>query len=98
MKLNKLENNNYEIINDDYVIYISKEQNPNTELYLYFVDVFEHNNKNAVDSYLFLSLLLNRTFDDNEIFDDLYSAIEYIENNFEIPKTITKQIKFKGDR
>ena len=83
MKLNKLENNNYEIINDDYVIHISKEQNPNTELYLYFTDVFEHNNKNSYD---------------NEIFDDLYAAIEYIEDNFLIPKTITKQIKFKEDQ
>ena len=29
----------------------------------------------------------------SEVFDELYLAIEYIENNFEIPKTITKQIK-----
>ena len=78
MKLNKLENNNYEIINDDYIIYISKEQHPNTKLYLYFIDVFEHNNKNAYD---------------NEIFDDLIKAVIYIQNNYEIPKSITKQIK-----
>ena len=79
MKIKKLDKNQYEIINDDYIIYISEEQNPNTKLYLYFIDVFEHNNKNAYD---------------NEIFDDLYSAIEYMENNFNIPKTITNQIKF----
>ena len=78
MKIKKLDKNQYEIINDDYIIYISEEQNPNTKLYLYFIDVFEHNNKNAYD---------------NEIFDDLYSAIEYMENNFNIPKTITNQIK-----
>ena len=29
----------------------------------------------------------------SELFDELYLAIEYIENNFQIPKTITKQIK-----
>jgi hypothetical protein len=30
----------------------------------------------------------------SEVFDELYLAIEYIENNFQIPKTTTKQIKF----
>tara|TARA_R100000808_G_C2077531_1_gene102635 strand:+ start:106 stop:339 length:234 start_codon:yes stop_codon:yes gene_type:complete len=76
--MKKLDKNQYEIINDHYIIYISKEQNPNTKLYLYFVDVFEHNNKNAYD---------------NEIFDDLCLSIEYIENNFNIPKIITSKIK-----
>ena len=78
MKIKKLDKNQYEIISKNDIIYISKEQNPNTKLYLYFVDVFEHNNKNAYD---------------NEIFDDLIKAVIYIQNNYEIPKTITKQIK-----
>ena len=78
MKIKKLDKNQCEIINDDYIIYISEEQNPNTKLYLYFIDVFEHNNKNAYD---------------NEVFDELCQAVDYIKNNFEIPKTITKQIK-----
>ena len=78
MKIKKLDKNQYEIISKNDIIYISKEQNPNTKLYLYFVDVFEHNNKNAYD---------------NEIFDDLIKAVDYIKNNYEIPKTITKQIK-----
>ena len=29
----------------------------------------------------------------SEVFDELYLAIEYIENNFNVPKSITKQIK-----
>ena len=78
MKIKKLDKNQYEIISKNDIIYISKEQNPNTKLHLYFVDVFEHNNKNAYD---------------NEIFDDLIKAVIYIQNNYEIPKTITKQIK-----
>ncbi len=81
MNIKKLDKNQYEIITKNDIIYISKEQNPNTELYLYFVDVFEHNNKNAYD---------------NEIFDDLIKAVIYIQNNYEIPKSITKQIKI-GD-
>ena len=78
MNIKKLDKNQYEIITKNDIIYISKEQNPNTELYLYFVYVFEHNNKNAYD---------------NEIFDDLIKAVIYIQNNYEIPKSITKQIK-----
>ena len=81
MNIKKLDKNQYEIITKNDIIYISKEQNPNTELYLYFVDVFEHNNKNAYD---------------NEIFDELWKAVEYLINNYQIPLTITKQIKI-GD-
>ena len=83
MKIKKLDNT-YEIINDDYIIYISREKNPvekefkHLDLHLYFIDVFEHNNKNAYD---------------NEVFDELCQAVDYIKNNFEIPKTITKQIQ-----
>ena len=77
MKIKKLDNT-YEIINNNYILYISKEQNPNTELYLYFIDVFEHNNKNTCD---------------NEVFDEIWKAIEYLIYNYQIPLTITKQIK-----
>ena len=79
MKIKKLDKNQYEIINDDYIIYISEEQNPNTKLYLYFIDVFEHNNKNAYD---------------NEVFDQLYLAIEYLLNNYQTKTQTTNQIKF----
>jgi len=80
MKIKKLDKNQYEIINDDYIIYISKEQNPRTKkLYLYFIDVFEHNNKDPYD---------------NEVFDELYLAIQYLLNNYQIKTQIINQIKF----
>ena len=79
MKIKKLDKNQYEIINDDYIIYISKEQNPKTKkLYLYFIDVFEHNNKNACDS---------------EVFDELYLSKDYIQDNYLIHLSLTNQIK-----
>ncbi len=84
MKIKKLDKNQYEIINNHYIIYISKEKNPveeefkHLDLQLYFIDVFEHNKKDA---------------NDNEVFNELYLAVDYIKNNYEIPKTITKQIK-----
>lgn len=80
MKIKKLDKSQYEIINDDYIIYISKEQNPRTKkLYLYFIDVFEHNNKDPYD---------------NEVFDELYLSKDYIQDNYLIPLFITNQIKF----
>lgn len=80
MKIKKLDKYQYEIINDDYIIYISKEQNPRTKkLYLYFIDVFEHNNKDPYD---------------NEVFDELYLSKDYIQDNYLIPLFITNQIKF----
>ena len=84
MKIKKLDNT-YEIINDDYIIYISREKNPvekefkHLDLHLYFIDVFEHNNKNAYD---------------NEVFDQLYLAIEYLLNNYQTKTQTTNQIKF----
>ena len=96
MKLNKLENNNYEIINDDYVIYVSQEQYEHNEPYIYFIDVF-----NSQDIYNYKKDKINIKDTepvDNEVFNELWEAIECIENNFEIPKTITKQIKFKEDQ
>ena len=80
MKIKKLDKNQYEIINDDYIIYISKEQNPRTKkLYLYFIDVFEHNNEGPYD---------------NEVYDDLHLSKDYIQDNYLIPLFITNQIKF----
>ena len=90
--MHKLENNNYEIINDDYVIYISKELLPNLP-YIYFIDVF---NNQDIQNYKKDKINIKETDSiDNEPFDELWEAIEYLENNYQIPKTITKQIKFK---
>ena len=92
MKLNKLQNNNYEIINDDYIIYVSKEQYEQNDPYIYFIDVF-----NSQDIYNYKKDKINIKDTepvDNEVFDELWEAIEYIENNFEIPKILTNQIKF----
>ena len=40
MEIKKLDNDSYEIIKDDYIIYIIKEKNPDTEHYLYFGEIF----------------------------------------------------------
>ena len=58
----------------------------NKETKVYFVDYFDDSSqwKEGYDHDL------------SEVFDELYLAIEYIENNFNIPKKITKQIKMKG--
>ena len=55
------------------------------ETRVYFVDYFDDNSQ-WEDGY---------DHDLSEVFDELYSSIEYIENNFNIPKKITKQIKMK---
>ena len=87
MKIKKLDKNQYEIESDKDLIYISQEKNPNTEdLYLYFIDVFEL-------QWYWEGLKVSREPYDNEVFDELYLAIEYLENNFNIPKKIIKKIK-----
>ena len=83
MKIKKTHKNCYEIENNNNLIYISKEQNPKTKVYLYFTDVFD------------LSSLtpLNSEPCDSEVFDEPWEALEYLENNFNIPEETTKQIK-----
>jgi hypothetical protein len=69
MEIKKLDNDSYEIIKDDYIIYIIKEKNPDTEHYLYFVDVFLEAND---DDY------------EHEIFDDRDLAWEYVKDNYNV--------------
>ena len=69
MTIKRLDKNQYEIIKDDYIIYICKEKNPNTKYYLYFVDVF---------------LEANDEHYDNEVFDDRDLAWEYVKNNYNV--------------
>ena len=91
MKIKKLDKYQYEIINDDYIIYISKEQYEHNEPYIYFIDVLD---SQELDDYKKDKINIKDIEPiDNEVFDELYSAIEYMENNFNIPKTITNQIK-----
>ena len=73
MEFKKLDKYQYEIINNDYIIYICKEKNPDTEYYLYFVDVFLKANDEAYD---------------NEIFDDMSLAVDYVNNNYTISEKI----------
>ena len=69
MEIKKLDNDSYEIIKDDYIIYIIKEKNPDTEHYLYFVDVFLKAND---DDY------------EHEIFDDWDLAFDYVKDNYNV--------------
>ena len=69
MEIKKLDNDSYEIIKDDYIIYITKEKNPDTEYYLYFVDVFLEANNEAYD---------------NEVFDDWDLAFDYVKDNYNV--------------
>ena len=89
MKLNKWKDREGYgiIINKDVEIAITYEKFEDN-ITTYFVDYFD-DDSDWEEGY---------NHDLSELFDDLYSAIEYIENNFEIPKTITKQIKFKEDQ
>ena len=86
MKLKKLTKNQYEIKNNNDLIYISKEKNPHTKnLYLYFIDVFDITRITSMDSEPY----------NNEVFDELCEVLEYLENNFEVNKKILNKIKFK---
>ena len=67
----------YEIEDKEDIIYISKEENPGTKDYVYFIDVFRKNEKSA---YI------------NDCFDESYQAIEYLQYNLSIPKKITNKI------
>ena len=80
MKLKKIDLDSYEIINSDYIIYISRENNPATKHYLYFIDVFLHNEKEPY-------------FDDNECFDEFSEVIDYIKWNYDIDNNIINKIK-----
>ena len=72
MEMKKLDNDSYEIIKDDYIIYIIKEKNPDTEHYLYFVDVFENKYNPYNEEY------------DSEVFDDKDLAFDYVKNNYNV--------------
>ena len=85
MKIKKLSKICYEIETKHNLIYITKEKNLNTKnLYIYFIDIFSNNESRIYNGYKEKL---------SEVFDDLYLAIEYLENNFNIPKNITKKIK-----
>ena len=76
MEMKKLDNDSYEIIKDDYIIYIIKEKNPDTEHYLYFVDVFEICSTFSVND--------NDEAYDNEVFDDRDLAFDYVKDNYNV--------------
>ena len=83
MKIIKKNKTLYEIETNIDLIYISKEKNPNTkDLYLYFVDVFDMTRITCLDIDPY----------DYEVFDDLYLAQDYIQNNYNIPDNIINQI------
>ena len=77
-KIKKCDKDCYEIEHNENIIYISKEQNPATDHYLYFIDVFHKNEKSA---YI------------NDCFDELGQALEFLHYNLDIPKLITKKIR-----
>tara|TARA_R100000781_G_scaffold93365_3_gene57972 strand:- start:180 stop:413 length:234 start_codon:yes stop_codon:yes gene_type:complete len=72
MEYNKLNKEQYEFINDDYIIYICKEKNPGTKYFLYFVDVFENKYNPYNEPY------------DVEVFNDISLAYEYIKVNYQM--------------
>ena len=76
MELKKLDKRQFEIITDNYIIYLCKEKNPNTEYYLYFVDVFEINSTFSVND--------RDEIYDSEVFDDRDLAWEYVKNNYNV--------------
>ena len=76
MEMKKLDNDSYEIINDNYIIYITKEKNPHTKHYLYFVDVFEICSTFSVND--------NDEAYDNEVFDDRDLAFDYVKDNYNV--------------
>tara|TARA_Y100001963_G_C6509290_1_gene321384 strand:+ start:353 stop:583 length:231 start_codon:yes stop_codon:yes gene_type:complete len=67
-----LNKNQLEITNDNYIIYITKEKNPDTEYYLYFVDVFENKYNPYNEEY------------DSVVFDDKDLAFDYVKNNYNV--------------
>ena len=71
------------IINKDVEICISHENFKN-ESRVYFVDYFDDSSdfEEGYNPYL------------SEVFDCLYLAIEYMQNNFDINKKISNKIKF----
>ena len=77
------------VINKDVEICISYEDNVgdfhnyNQGTRIYFIDYFD-DNSDWEEGY---------NHDLSEVFDELYLAIEYLENNFNIPKKIIKKIK-----
>ena len=77
-KIKKCSKTCYEIKDCEDIIYISKEQIPSTEQYLYFIDVYHKNEKSA---YI------------NDHFDELWEALEILHYNLGVPKSITKKIK-----
>ena len=92
MEIKRLNEMSYEIQTKEDLIYISKEKNPGTkeaigkELYLYFIDVFELQ--------WCWELKVSREPYESENFNEYSELIEYLENNFNIPKSIIKKINF----
>ena len=84
MKIKKLCKTQYEIITKTDQIYITKEKNPGYNyrgLYLYFIDVFSNTNASIIPT-------------DVEVFNELYLAKDYIQDNYNIPDNIIKKITF----
>ena len=76
MPMKWLNKNQLEITNDNYIIYITKEKNPDTEYYLYFVDVFEICSTFSVND--------NNEAYENEVFDDWDLAFDYVKDNYNV--------------
>lgn len=84
MKIKKIKDC-YEIESKENLIYFSKEKNPNTKLYLYFIDVFDLTGITSVDSEAC----------DVEVFDELDHAKNYIKDNYNITDKIINKIKWR---
>ena len=84
MELLKIDLNTFNIVTDQYDIYISKEINPNTSssltgiIYIYFVDVFK-NIKKTVHI-------------ESNSFDEISLLNDYLINNYQINKTLINKI------
>ena len=84
MKIKKHCNNCYIILKDDKEIYTRKEI-IDRDSYIYIVDVFDSNIEDSIKAHI---------EELSQLFDDHHSAIEYLNEDLNIPKKITKQIKF----
>ena len=80
MKIKKLCNQQYEILSKDNDIYITRHKNPGTDIYIYFISIWEFD--------------LNGQLIEDECFDELDHAKNYIKDNYNITDKIINKINW----
>lgn len=78
--LKQIDPDQYEIILDHNIIYVTRQINPGTkDIYIYFVDIW------GIDP--------NSELIENDNYDCIDLTMEYLNHNYDIPITITNKIK-----